>query len=128
MLWVKVTWRKSVREPQGYLIPAINSNDIDYIACARTLAKSLRHWHPTAKICLLTDQEIVDPLFDFVQILPYGDQGGWANDWQVFSASPFHETVKLEADMIVCGPIDHWWTMFRHKDVFISHGLSLIHI
>lgn len=111
-----------MREPQGYLIPAVDSADVDYIACARTLAQSLRYWHPDARICLLTDKEITDPLFDHVRILPHGDQGGWANDWQVFEASPFHETVKLEADMIVSGPIDHWWTMFRHKDVFLSHG------
>jgi hypothetical protein len=111
-----------VRKSQGYVIPAVNSAQVDYISCARTLARSLRHWHPDVEICLLTDKEITDPLFDYVRVLPHGDQGGWANDWQVFEASPFHETVKLEADMIVSGPIDHWWTMFRHKDVFLSHG------
>jgi hypothetical protein len=111
-----------VKDKQGYIIPAVNSADTDYVACAITLAKSLRHWHPNVKICLLTDQPIDHPLFDYVQILPYGDQGGWANDWQVFTASPFHETIKLEADTIVTSPIDHWWTMFRHRDVCFSIG------
>ena len=87
-----------MKDKQGYIIPAVNSADTDYVACAITLAKSLRHWHPDVKICLLTDQTIDHPLFDYVQILPYGDQGGWANDWQVFTASPFHETIKLEAE------------------------------
>jgi hypothetical protein len=54
--------------------------------------------------------------------LPYGDQGGWANDWQCFHASPYRQTVKLEADMIATSPIDHWWTLFEHRDVVISQG------
>lgn len=104
---------------KGYLIPAVG--DV-YVDCARTLAKSLRHWHPDAKICLLTDSNITDPLFDIVVGLPHGDRGGWANDWQAYESSPFHETVKLEADMIVSGPIDHYWELFRHRDLVISVG------
>jgi hypothetical protein len=37
-------------------------------------------------------------------------------------ASPYHETIKLEADCIVSGPIDHWWDLFRKRDVVISTG------
>ena len=94
---------------RGYLI--VGSKD--YIACAETLAKSLRYWHPDVKICLLTDVEYNNPLFDYVKQFPYGNTGGWTTDWQVFHASPFHETVKLEADMIVSGPVDHWWNLYR---------------
>lgn len=55
-------------------------------------------------------------------MLPAGDQGGWANDWQVFKVSPYRQTIKLEADMICSGPIDHWWTLFEKRDVVISQG------
>jgi hypothetical protein len=55
-------------------------------------------------------------------MLPYGDQGGYANDWQVFAASPYRQTIKLEADMICTSPIDHWWTLFEKRDVVISQG------
>lgn len=103
---------------KGYLIPATN----DYIKCAETLAKSVRYWHPDVKICLLTDIEYSSTLFDFVKKLPWGNTGGWANDWQVYHASPFHETVKLEADMILSGPIDCWWTHFRKFPIWISTG------
>jgi hypothetical protein len=54
--------------------------------------------------------------------LPHGDQGGYANDWQCWHVSPYRETVKLEADMIAAGPIDHWWTLFEHREVVISQG------
>jgi hypothetical protein len=55
-------------------------------------------------------------------MLPNGDQGGWANDWQMFAVSPYRQTIKLEADMIVATPVDHWWTLFELRDVVISQG------
>jgi hypothetical protein len=55
-------------------------------------------------------------------MLPHGDLGGWANDWQMFAVSPYRETIKLEADMIATSAIDHWWTLFELRDVVISLG------
>jgi hypothetical protein len=93
---------------RGYLIPAIGDM---YIDCAEQLADSIRQFHPTANVTVLTKEQ-----------LPYGDLGGYANDWQVFAASPYRQTIKLEADMIAAGPVDHWWTMFEHRDVVVSTG------
>jgi hypothetical protein len=63
-----------------------------------------------------------DPVFDHVVPLPHGDLGGYRNDWQVFHASPYRQTIKLEADMIAAGPVDHWWTLFERRDVVVSLG------
>jgi hypothetical protein len=93
---------------RGYLIPAIG--DV-YVACAERLADSIRRFHPDANITILT-----------ADMLPCGDQGGYANDWQVFAASPYRQTIKLEADMICAGPVDHWWTLFERRDVVVSQG------
>lgn len=117
-----------VQFERGYLIIASNNDRDDYVACARALAKSLRWWMPECKICLVTDSKETDPVFDLVKPFPYGDQdpnGNWklANDWQAFYASPFRQTIKLEADMIVNGPIDHWWSWFEHKDLVVSRGM-----
>jgi hypothetical protein len=113
-----------VKEEQGYLIVASNNSNTDYIACAKVLAMSIRYWMPGAKICLLTDKEIESDVFDYVRLFPYGDQDDtdWklSNDWQVFHSSPFRETIKLEADMIVTSDISHWWTMLQHRDVVIA--------
>jgi hypothetical protein len=116
-----------IQSERGYLIPAVNTKDVDYIACARQLAQSIKSWHPTAQICLLTDRPYSDPVFDFVNILPYGDcsnNDSWklSNDWQCFAGSPFRQTIKLEADMICASPIDHWWTLFENRDLVISKG------
>lgn len=114
-------------EPRGYLVLAVNTNNVDYVACARVLAKSIKFWHPDAQVCLVTDKEVREPIFDYVRLLPHGCQdpdGQWklSNDWQVFAASPFKQTIKLEADMVLTGPIDHWWTQLEKRDVVISLG------
>ena len=93
---------------RGYLIPAVGE---EYIDCAHGLADSILKFHPAANIT------IVDR-----SMLPYGDQGGYANDWQMFQISPYRQTIKLEADMIAAGPVDHWWTLFEHRDLVISQG------
>jgi hypothetical protein len=107
---------------RGYLIPAIDTDSVDYLSCAIQLARSIRKWHPDADISVLTTKRCSDPVFNYVIPLPYGDLGGYANDWQVFSASPYRQTIKLEADMICASPIDHWWTLFERRDVVISQG------
>jgi hypothetical protein len=100
-----------VLHERGYLIPAINTDSVDYVACAEQLAASIRQHHPQTHITILTQDQ-----------LPYGDLGGYANDWQCFYASPYRQTIKLEADMIAAGPIDHWWTLLEKRDVVISCG------
>ena len=107
---------------RGYLIPAIDTDSVDYLSCAIQLAQSIRQWHPEANISVITVKRCADPVFDHVIPLPYGDLGGFANDWQCFAASPYRQTIKLEADMYAATPIDHWWTLFEKRDVVISQG------
>jgi len=111
-------------DEQGYVIVAINSDSVNYQDCARTLAKTIKHWDPGAQVCLITDDpQGNDPVYDHYRVLSNVDLGNpWANDWQVFRNTPFRETIKLEADMMVVSDISHWWTMFRHRDVVVSTG------
>jgi hypothetical protein len=110
MPWANVNWEilLPITHERGYVIPAIGA---EYERCARQLQASIVKFHPAAQVTIVTADQ-----------LPYGDQGGWANDWQMFRASPYRQTIKLEADMIAAGPVDHWWTLFEHKDVVISSG------
>ena len=112
----------TILSEQGYLIPAIDTDSVDYLRCAVQLAKSIRQWHPDADISVMSVKRCDDPVFNHVIPLPHGDLGGFANDWQCFAASPYRQTIKLEADMIAASPIDHWWTLFEHRDVVISQG------
>ena len=92
----------------GYLIPAIGEV---YVNCANKLKDSILQWHPTANVTILTED-----------MLPYGNLGGYANDWQCYTASPYQHTIKLEADMWCAGPIDHWWDLLSKRDLIISQG------
>ena len=114
MPWAKNIWEillPKISHERGYLIPAINTDDVDYESCAHRLADSIRRFHPTAHITVLTRD-----------MLPYGVSDGYANDWQCFYASPYRQTIKLEADMLAASPVDHWWTLFEKRDVVISTG------
>lgn len=108
-------------EEQGYVIVAVNSPTVDYVGCATRLANSVKHWDPGAKVCLITDQANSDKCFDYVQLIE-PKQNPFENDAAVFELTPFRETIKLEADMLIVSPISHWWTQFRHRDVVISTG------
>jgi hypothetical protein len=114
----------TVQSERGYLIPAVNTDQTDYVACAIKLAKSIKRWHPDAKICLLSDRDYSEhEIFDYTKILPFGSsRNKQSDDWQVFRASPFRQTIKLEADMYAASPIDHWWTLLEKRDLVVSLG------
>lgn len=113
-----------MQSERGYLVVAQNVGTIDYVACAVRLARSLRQFHPDAQIALLTDSATMQSdVFDYQMTLaPPLSDNPYANDWQVFGTSPFRQTIKLEADMVIASEIDHWWAMLEHRDVVISTG------
>jgi hypothetical protein len=72
---------------------------------------------------LVTDTDITDPAFDHVRVITRANlHNAYADDWQVFYQSPFRETIKLEADMWITSSINHWWDLFRKRDLVISTG------
>ena len=111
-------------DEQGYVILAVNSDKVDYLDCARTLTKTIKRWDPGAKVCLITDaKQSNNPIYDHYRVIENVDlENPWANDWRVFKNTPFRETIKLEADMMIVSDISHWWDLFRHRDVVISTG------
>lgn len=95
---------------RGYVIPAFNTNEVDYESLALRLATSVRQWSSTKEITILKSSK---------QIL---NLGGFANDVHAYYQTPYRQTIKLEADMLIASSIDHWWAMFEHRDVVISTG------
>ena len=100
-----------ITHERGYMVMAIDRDGSHYEACAERLRRSILSWHPDANVTVITRDD-----------LPHGDLGGFANDWQCWQVSSYRETIKLEADMILASPIDHWWTLFELRDVVISLG------
>ena len=86
----------------------------DYVKCAKALERSIKNVMPDANITIIT-----------TEMLQYGDQAidtNWKlqNDWQVYEASPYEYTIKLEADMYLPKSIDYWWDVLKDRDVVVS--------
>jgi hypothetical protein len=95
---------------KGFVIMAQGD---DYVKCARALELSIKRCMPDANVTIIT-----------IEMLPHGDQCPdtfWKlqNDWQVYEASPYEYTIKLEADMYIPRPIDYWFDSLANRDVVI---------
>lgn len=96
---------------KGFVIMA---QGLDYEVCADVLKQSILNVMPDANVTIIT-----------TDMLPYGDQApdtNWKlqNDWQVYEASPYEYTIKLEADMILPKSIDYWWDVLQYRDLVVS--------
>lgn len=110
---------------RGIVIIAQNAGDKNYVKCAGVLAKSIRRVSPSTNISVITDNDVASDIFDQVIKFPHGDlaiDSDWKliNDWQVYEASPYDETLKIEADVFIPNNIDHWWDILAQQDVVIS--------
>lgn len=114
---------------RGFIIPAQNTDSVDYVRCAQALAISIRRVMPEADITLLTSDIFIMPkvasLFNHIIELPEGDlapDSNWKliNDCQVYKASPYDYTIKLEADMFIPRSIEHWWDILAPRDLVVS--------
>ncbi len=113
---------------RGFVVLAQNTKDVDYIKCAEVLASSIKRVMPNESITLITNDIKKSKYFDSVVKLPYGDlapNSKWKliNDWQVYEASPYEYTIKLEADMYIPSNIDYWWDVLKQRDVVISNAI-----
>ena len=96
---------------KGFVIMAQGNT---YVKCAAALESSIRRVMPDANVTVVT-----------TQMLPYGDQApdtDWKlqNDWQVYEASPYDYTIKLEADMYIPRTIEYWWDILAERDLVVS--------
>lgn len=109
---------------QGFVIMAQNTSGVNYVKCAETLTLSIHKVMPNAKVSIITNDSVNYSKFDQVIPLPHGDldiNGKWKliNDWQVYESSPYNETIKLEADMIIPRNIMHWFDVCRKQDIVL---------
>lgn len=112
---------------QGFVIISQDTENSDtYQKCSEALALSIKKVMPNAKISIITNNNIKNKiLYDKIIALPYGDQApnsDWKliNDWQVYEASPYEYTIKLEADLFIPRSIEYWWDILKQRDLVIS--------
>lgn len=97
---------------RGFVILAVDGpNSTTYLDCANTLKSNLLNVMPDCNVSIITAND-----------LPEGDlapDNNWKliNDYQVYEASPYLETIKLEADMYIPRNIEHWFDTLGILDV-----------
>ena len=102
---------------RGFVIMAQDTEKVSYTNCAKALEISIKRVMPNANVTIIT-----------TDMLPYGDvdpNSDWklANDWQVYEASPYDETIKLEADMFIPKNIDYWWDILSLQDMVVCNKI-----
>lgn len=113
---------------KGFVILAQNTANIDYVKCAEVLCRSIKKVMPNSSVSLITNNDYSNKYFDNVIPLPYGDlqpYGDWKliNDWQVYEASPYDYTIKLEADLFMPKSIDYWWDILKDMNIVVSTSI-----
>ena len=118
---------------KGFCLLAQNNKNTDYVRQAYALALSLHKYNDNQKISLITNDVVPKEwqnVFDQIIPVPWTDSAAdsdWKieNRWKVYHASPYDETIVLEADMLILSDITHWWKeLSKHELFFTSNVLT----
>ena len=99
---------------KGFLIYAEGS---EYVRQAYALALSIKYSQTTVTgVSLLTQDPVPEKwqlVFDQIIPIPWYEKSGGRysaeHRWKVYHATPYDETIVLDADMLVLEDIDQWW-------------------
>lgn len=92
-----------------------------YTVLARKAARSLRAVTPDAAIDLFTDQPLEDDVFD--QIHPITPDF-FRPKIEAMQRSRFHKTICLDADVIVCAPLDDVFAILDRYEMAAAPGVN----
>lgn len=114
------------KEQQGFLTFAQNTDQVDYLQLAYLQALNVKATQVQNRFAVIVDKQtaarVTDrhrQVFDYVIELDNPAALPFANEPAAFTLTPFKETVKLESDLLFTRSIDHWWTAFRIRDVYL---------
>jgi hypothetical protein len=117
---------------RGFLCLAQNNSTTDYVRLAYLqrmscqLVSDLPYTLVTDAASHASMSSHTRHMFDNIIVLQqdHAQNQEWKqmNDWQLFDLSPYKQTIKMEADLLLTQPIDHWWRMLEKRDVVISSG------
>ena len=122
---------RQFKRDRGYLVFAQNNSTVDYVKIAYGLALSLRasqRDHGFLSIVVTPGTIVPDhyrEVFDEVIDVPWHDaakNSEWKleNEWKAFHATPYRETIKLDADMLFPTDITPWWDILARQDMWMA--------
>ena len=114
---------------QGFFVVAQNSLDCDYIKQAYYLAKSIERSQSTVKSISLMTNNVVPAeyvsAFDKIIKIPFQDHAlnsEWKvqNRWKAYHASPYDETILLDADMLILSDLNYVWKKLENNNLYFT--------
>ena len=111
---------------KGFLLFAQNTDDVNYIDQAYALACSIKiSQYQHKSVSLVTNDTVPEnykTVFDNIIEIPYGDHSNGSkfraeNRWKLYHASPYHETIVLDTDMLLLEDIGTWWDYCSDYDL-----------
>ena len=114
---------------QGFFVVAQNSADCDYIRQAYYLAKSIANSQSTVKnISLMTNDVVPEQYlsaFDKIIKIPFEDHAltsDWKvqNRWKAYHATPYEQTILLDADMLILSDLNYVWKKLQDKNLYFT--------
>ena len=111
---------------KGFLLFAQNTSDTNYIDQAYALACSIKiSQYQYKSVSVVTNDVIPEnykSVFDNIIEIPYGDHSNGSkfraeNRWKLYHASPYHETIVLDTDMLLLEDISVWWDYCNKYDL-----------
>lgn len=117
---------------KGFCILAQNNNDTDYVRQAYALAASIHKFNKNQNVCLITNDTVPEKykhVFDQIVEIPWTDQAessDWKieNRWKIYHASPYDETIVMDADMLVLQNIEHWWDYLENRELYFTTKIT----
>lgn len=119
---------------RGFLTFVQNNSKTDYLNIAYLQALSLKVTSRNNQYAIVVDahtQRLITDrhrrVFDHIIPVPGNDDAAdqqWKmnNEWKALMASPFDQTIKVEADLLFTSSVDHWWDILGAQDVcFTNH-------
>ena len=111
---------------KGFVVLAQNNKTVDYIKQAYALALSIKSTQTdVTNISLVTNNRVpkkYKSVFDKIIPIPWDDDAKntqWKieNRWKLYHASPYYETIVLDADMRLLEDIGLWWAYCGNFDI-----------
>jgi hypothetical protein len=110
---------------KGFCIVAQNNSVTNYVRQAYALASSIHKFNKNQKISIITNDAVpqkYQSVFDKIISIPEDDlaeKSEWKidNRWKVYDASPYDETIVMDADMLVLEDITRYWNYFSTENI-----------
>jgi hypothetical protein len=113
---------------QGYLTFAANTRDSNYLELAYRLAESIKDTQSIKNVSIVIDHITASSIKDkhsrmFDRILVQGKDdraNSFVLEARAWDLTPYKQTIKIEADMLMTANLDHWWSILDERDVCLT--------